>query len=74
MRAFVLVILLAGVGAILFGCTPHYITSTPCPPLVEYSRDFQNAAADQLEGLPDGSPLVTMIEDYKRLRDGCRVH
>lgn len=74
MRAFIIVILLSGICSMVFGCTPSTVMSTPCPELADYSKDFQKEAADQIKGLPDGSPLVVMIMDYKRLRDGCRVH
>lgn len=46
-----------------------------CPPVVEYSRDFQARAAEELELLPNGSAVVEMVGDYAVLRDqvqNCR--
>lgn len=48
-------------------------TSKSCPPLVTYSKQFQSQAADELDALPKGSRLATMIVHYGALRDGCRV-
>ena len=50
-----------------------------CPPVVEYSRELQAQAAEELARLPDGSALIEMMADfavkraqalacYKRLR------
>ncbi|PVZ48378.1 hypothetical protein DD557_06300 [Thalassobacter stenotrophicus] len=44
-----------------------------CPPVVEYSREFQARAAEELALLPDGSALVEMISDYVIMRDQVRV-
>ena len=46
-----------------------------CPPVVEYSREFQARAAEELAMLPDGSVVVEMMGDYAVIRDqarGCR--
>ncbi|MCA0871391.1 hypothetical protein LCL97_11185 [Seohaeicola saemankumensis] len=46
-----------------------------CPPVVEYSREFQARAAEELSRLPDGSAIVEMMGDYAVIRDqarGCR--
>ncbi len=46
-----------------------------CPPVVEYSREFQARAAEELAMLPDGSAIVEMMGDYAVIRDqarGCR--
>ena len=45
-----------------------------CPPVVEYSREFQAQAAEELASLPDGSAVVEMMVDYTVMRDqvqGC---
>jgi len=39
-----------------------------CPPVVEYSREFQAQAAEELATLPDGSAVVEMMGDYAVLR------
>ena len=44
-----------------------------CPPVVEYSREFQARAAEELALLPDGSAIVEMMKDYAVMRDQARV-
>ena len=44
-----------------------------CPPVVEYSREFQARAAEELALLPDGSALVEMMGDYAVMREQVRV-
>ncbi|MCH2078630.1 MAG: hypothetical protein MK180_17450 [Rhodobacteraceae bacterium] len=39
-----------------------------CPPVVEYSREFQARAAEEMAMLPDGSALVEMMGDYAVMR------
>ncbi|TKZ15926.1 hypothetical protein FAP39_16370 [Shimia litoralis] len=46
-----------------------------CPPVVEYSREMQVRAAEELARLPDGSAVVEMMADYAVLREqgrGCQ--
>ncbi|AUM73666.1 hypothetical protein CYR75_04625 [Paracoccus jeotgali] len=46
-----------------------------CPPVVEYSRELQARAAEELAMLPDRSVVVEMMGDYAVIRDqarGCR--
>jgi hypothetical protein len=40
-----------------------------CPPVVEYSREIQVQAAEELGLLPDGSAVVGMIADYTVMRE-----
>lgn len=40
-----------------------------CPPVAEYSREFQVRAADELMALPDGSAVIEMMGDYAVMRD-----
>ncbi len=35
-----------------------------CPPVVEYSREFQARAAEELALLPENSVLANMLSDY----------
>jgi len=35
-----------------------------CPPVVEYSREFQARAADELSRLPERSVISEMLNDY----------
>lgn len=44
-----------------------------CPPVVEYSGEFQSRAAEELEILPDGSAVVEMMADYAVMRDQARA-
>ena len=44
-----------------------------CPPVVEYSREFQARAAEELAVLPEGSAIVEMMNDYAVMRDQARV-
>ena len=47
--------------------------TTICPPGVEYSREFQARAADELDLLPEGSALAEMLADYSVMRDQARA-
>jgi hypothetical protein len=40
-----------------------------CPPVVEYGREFQARAAEELVQLLDGSAIAEMLSDYAVLRD-----
>jgi hypothetical protein len=40
-----------------------------CPPVVEYSRELQAQAAEELALLPDGSAVVEMMGDYAVMRE-----
>ena len=44
-----------------------------CPPVVEYSREFQACAADELALLPDGLAVVKMMGDYAVMRGQARA-
>ena len=43
-----------------------------CPPVVDYSREFQARAAEELALLPKGSAIAEMLADYSVLRDQAR--
>ncbi|EXL03994.1 hypothetical protein BG36_11200 [Aquamicrobium defluvii] len=47
--------------------------SSACPPVVEYSRDLQARAADELLLLPERSVLSEMMSDYVVLRGQARA-
>jgi hypothetical protein len=60
----------------LTGCaTAGFETSSvaACPPVVEYSREFQARAAGELALLPDGSAVIEMMSDYVVMRDQSRA-
>ncbi|MBB4267591.1 hypothetical protein GGD89_003238 [Roseospira visakhapatnamensis] len=44
-----------------------------CPPVVEYSREVQARAADELDLLPEGSAVVEMLSDYAVMREQARA-
>ena len=46
---------------------------TICPPVVEYSREFQGRAAEELGMLPDGSAIAEMLADFSVMRDQARA-
>ncbi len=47
--------------------------ATVCPPVVEYSREFQARAAEELARLPHGSAIAEMLSDYAVIRDQVRM-
>ena len=47
--------------------------ATVCPPVVEYTRELQARAADELGVLPDGSAIAEMLADYSVMRDQARA-
>ena len=44
-----------------------------CPPVVEYSREFQARAAEELALLPEGSAIEEMLADYAVMREQARA-
>lgn len=44
-----------------------------CPPVVEYSEDFQESAAEELVLLPEGSAIMEMLSDYAVMREQART-
>lgn len=44
-----------------------------CPPVVEYSQEFQARAADELDLLPKGSAIAEMLADYAVMREQARA-
>lgn len=47
--------------------------ATVCPPVVEYSREFQARAAEELALLRRGSVIIEMMGDYAVLRAQVRA-
>lgn len=66
-----LLLSIASLPMLLGGCVRA--TFKACPPLVTYSKQFQARAADELDALKPGARIGTMIVDYGKLRDACRV-
>ncbi len=44
-----------------------------CPPVVEYSPEFQARAAEELALLPEESAIAEMLVDYAMMREQARV-
>ena len=44
-----------------------------CPPVVEYSREFQAQAAEELVLLPEDSVVEEMLSDYAVIREQART-
>lgn len=44
-----------------------------CPPVVQYSGTDQKRAADEIETLPEGAIVVSMLSDYAVLRDQAQA-
>ena len=67
---------LATVTSLLSGCATgasEQRVVTACPPVVEYSREFQARAAEELGLLPDTSAIAEMLSDYAVMRDQARA-
>jgi hypothetical protein len=43
-----------------------------CPPVIEYSCEFQTRAAEELALLPHGSAIGEMLADYAVMREQAR--
>lgn len=44
-----------------------------CPPVIEYSREFQARAADELDLLPKHSAIAEMLSDYAVMQEQARM-
>ena len=67
---------LAIAASLLAGCATGGSeggVSAACPPVVEYSAEFQERAAAEVEVLPADSSLSEMLSDYAVMRDQARV-
>lgn len=70
-----LVVLVIG-ASWLTGCaTAGFETGgvAACPPVVEYSREIQVQAAQELATLANGSAIMEMLTDYAVMRDQARA-
>ena len=67
---------LAIATSLLSGCATvrsDAAASRACPPVVEYSREFQARAAEELNSLPNGSAIAEMLSDYAVMREQARA-
>jgi len=44
-----------------------------CPPVVEYSKELQARAAEELAMLPEGSAIAELLADFSVIRAQARV-
>lgn len=67
---------LAIVTSLLSGCATDGSDGAAhlvCPPVVEYSRELQAKAAEDLASLPEGSAIAEMLADYAVMREQVRA-
>lgn len=67
---------LATATSLLTGCATvasEPRVATVCPPVVQYSRDLQARAAEELVQLPHGSVIGEMLSDYEVMRQQARA-
>ncbi|TCO68279.1 hypothetical protein EV655_1293 [Rhodovulum euryhalinum] len=60
----------------LSGCTmgaSDVVSLGAYPPAVEYSREFQARAAEELALLPEGSAVAEILADYAVMREQARA-
>ena len=53
-------------GCATVGSEPGWLAA--CPPAVDYTREFQARAAEELGMLPDRSAIAEMLRDYAVMR------
>lgn len=69
-------VVLAVVTSLLSGCATVRSEDgrlATCPPVVEYGREFQARAAEELALLPERSATAQMLADYSVMREQMRV-
>lgn len=59
------------IGLFLTACSPT-ITNI-CPPIQEYSKEFNKELAAEIEALPDNSLIPRVVSDYISLRDQIKT-
>lgn len=67
---------LATATSLLTGCATvasEPRLATACPPVIEYSREFQARAAQELSRLPNGLAIAEMLSDYSVMREQARA-
>lgn len=58
-------------GCATVGSEPRI--ATVCPPVVEYSREFQTRAAEELVFLPADSAIAEVLGDYAVMGEQVRA-
>lgn len=62
--------------SLLSGCATGVSESpiaTGCPPVVDYGREFQARAAEEVALLPEGSAVAEMLADYAVMREQAKA-
>lgn len=57
----------------LSGCAAATFEGKICPPVPDYSIEFQEKIINSIEELPEDSPLILVFDDYLLLRDQIRA-
>ena len=61
---------------LLTGCATvgsDLLSGAVCPPVVDYTPEFQARAAKEVVLLPDWSAIAAMLADYSVMRDQARA-
>ena len=69
-------VVLAIVASLLSGCGTAGSDRSAvavCPPVVDYGAELQAQAAAELQMLPEGSAVATLLSDYAVMRDQARA-
>lgn len=56
----------------LTGCAQTTVLEVYCPPMRDYSRDFNARLANEIESLPSDAAIVEALSDYVQQRDLIR--
>lgn len=51
----------------------HELIVSRCPTLKKYTTEQMAKAADELKKIPTDSQIATLLADYSKLRDACRI-
>lgn len=70
--------IIIGFTLFLTGCasvTPERVTLaySRCPVLKNYTQEQMKRAASEIRNLPTESQIASMITDYGKLREACRI-
>lgn len=68
-----LLVALATATSLLAACATAVSDGGACPPVTEYSHEFQARMADELDLLPVGSAIEAALADYAVMRDQARA-
>lgn len=49
------------------------IAVNQCPALKQYTKEQMAAAAQELRNLPSTAQINSLLTDYSKLRDACRI-